>query len=96
MSHINTANLVIPDDISSSWQNNINLIAEIMSIPTALIVDTQKTKLKSLNQIKIRGAHQTLVNLGLQIRICCWVEDERIMLAKQDQFYPRFRHFLVL
>lgn len=69
MSHINTANLVIPEDISSSWQNNINLIAEIMSIPTALIVDTQKTKPEPLNQIKMHGAHTTSVNLGPKIKI---------------------------
>ncbi|GLT19234.1 sensor domain-containing phosphodiesterase [Vibrio zhanjiangensis] len=49
MSQINTANLIIPENISNSWQHNVNLIAEVISVPTALIMryDSQLEVLSS-------------------------------------------------
>ena len=38
MSKINTNNLVIPEEITQSWQNIVNLLAEIISVPAALIM----------------------------------------------------------
>ena len=86
MSHINTANLVIPEDISSSWQNNINLIAEIMSIPTALIVDNQKDKAKVVESNKNAWSSSKISKPRVKNKdLCCWVEDEHIMITEQDK-----------
>ena len=86
MSHINTANLVIPEDISSSWQNNINLIAEIMSIPTALIVDTQKDKAKVVESNKNAWSSSNISKPRVKNKdLCCWVEDEHIMITEHDK-----------
>ncbi|MDN3611590.1 EAL domain-containing protein [Vibrio ostreicida] len=38
MSKIDTMNLVIPEDISNGWQNIVDLLAEIISVPAALIM----------------------------------------------------------
>ncbi|WP_039949260.1 sensor domain-containing phosphodiesterase [Vibrio ichthyoenteri] len=38
MSKINTNNLVIPDEMTQSWQDIVNLLAEIVSVPAALIM----------------------------------------------------------
>lgn len=38
MSKINTNKLVIPDEMTQSWQNIVNLLAEIVSAPAALIM----------------------------------------------------------
>ncbi|CAM3802173.1 putative bifunctional diguanylate cyclase/phosphodiesterase [Vibrio aquimaris] len=95
MSHINTANLVIPEDISSSWQNNINLIAEIMSIPTALIVDTQKDKARAVKSNKNAWSSYNISKSRAKNKdLCCWIEDEHIMLAEQDKLTPGSDTFL--
>ena len=38
MSKINTSNLVIPDEMTSGWQNIVDLLAEIVSVPAALVM----------------------------------------------------------
>ncbi|MBN3492307.1 sensor domain-containing phosphodiesterase [Vibrio neptunius] len=38
MSKINTTNLVIPDEMTSGWQNIVDLLAKIVSVPAALVM----------------------------------------------------------
>lgn len=38
MSKLNTSNMVVPDELASGWQEVVNLLAEIISVPTALIM----------------------------------------------------------
>lgn len=42
MSKLNTGTIAIPDDISESWQNIVNLLAEIVNVPAALIMRVHK------------------------------------------------------
>ncbi|MEF1288831.1 sensor domain-containing phosphodiesterase [Vibrio sp. M260118] len=42
MSKLNTGTIAIPDDISGSWQNIVNLLAEIVNVPAALIMRVHK------------------------------------------------------
>ncbi|TMX44894.1 EAL domain-containing protein [Vibrio sp. Hep-1b-8] len=42
MSKLNTDNMVIPDEMSSGWQVIVNLLAEIISVPAALIMRVHK------------------------------------------------------
>lgn len=41
MSKIDTNNLVIPSEMTQTWQNIVNLLAEIVSVPAALIMRIQ-------------------------------------------------------
>ncbi|MFM2586871.1 EAL domain-containing protein [Vibrio sp. TBV020] len=38
MSKLNTSNMVVPDELASGWQEIVNLLAEIISVPAALIM----------------------------------------------------------
>ncbi|RJX75532.1 sensor domain-containing phosphodiesterase [Vibrio sinensis] len=38
MSKINTSNLRIPEEMAANWQNIVNLLAEIVAVPAALIM----------------------------------------------------------
>lgn len=42
MSKLNTDNMVIPNEMSSGWQVIVNLLAEIISVPAALIMRVHK------------------------------------------------------
>lgn len=42
MSKLNTDNMVIPDEMSSGWQVIVNLLAEIVDVPAALIMRVHK------------------------------------------------------
>ncbi|KGY11640.1 diguanylate cyclase [Vibrio tubiashii] len=42
MSKLNTGTISIPDDINESWQNIVNLLAEIVNVPAALIMRIHK------------------------------------------------------
>ncbi|WP_341662684.1 EAL domain-containing protein [Vibrio sp.] len=78
MSQINTADLVIPKDISNSWQININLIGEIMSIPTALIIGTHgQNEVVTSNQNN-QSSYNTPNSEGQNKGLCCWLEDAHV------------------
>lgn len=42
MSKINTGSIVIPEDMSANWQIIVNLLAEIVNVPAALIMRVHK------------------------------------------------------
>lgn len=46
MSKINTADIGIPDEMLTSWQTIVNLLAEIISVPAALVMRVHKESIE--------------------------------------------------
>lgn len=72
MSQINTVNLPIPEEMSDSWQNILNLIAEFMTTPIAFIINTnlENTSIFSSHGGKQR-AYYAFDPKDIGRKICC-------------------------
>ncbi|MBU2895188.1 bifunctional diguanylate cyclase/phosphodiesterase [Vibrio hepatarius] len=72
MSQINTANLLIPEDISDNWQNILNSIAESMSIPITFIINSnvENTSIFS-SSVVTQEVHHTSSAKEIDRKISC-------------------------
>lgn len=92
MSKLNTNNMLIPEELASGWQEIVNLLAEIISVPAALIMREHKDHIEvfSANNNATHPYHigdseklgqglycETVINENRQLLVPNAVEDEK-------------------
>lgn len=84
MSKLNTDNMVIPDEMSSGWQVIVNLLAEIISVPAALIMRVHKEHIEvfSVNNNNANPYHiGDKEGLGQGLYCETVINDNRLLLV---------------